>query len=72
MKPRILYTKHSVTDPEVNYASDAAANGWGERWFEYISRFEDAFEEVYEYYFMAFIYNIKNWLFRDYEDVIIV
>lgn len=45
MKPRILYTKPSITDLEVSYATDAAAHGWGERWFEYISRFEDAFRE---------------------------
>lgn len=45
MKPRILYTKPSITDLEVSYATDAAAHGWGERWFEYISRFEGAFRE---------------------------
>lgn len=30
-KPRIPYTKPSITDLEVSYATDAAANGWGER-----------------------------------------
>ena len=29
-KPRIPYTKPSITDLEVRYATDAAANGWGE------------------------------------------
>ena len=28
MKPRIYYTKPSITDLEVNYATDAAKNGW--------------------------------------------
>ena len=31
MKPRIPYTKPSITELEVRYATDAAANGWGER-----------------------------------------
>jgi perosamine synthetase len=42
-KPRILYTKPSITELEVRYATDAAANGWGERCYEYIDRFEGAF-----------------------------
>jgi hypothetical protein len=29
-----------------------------------------AIEEVYEYYFMAFIHNVTNWLFPDYEGFI--
>lgn len=37
---RIYYTKPSITDLEVRYALDAAANGWGERCYEYIHRFE--------------------------------
>jgi len=45
MKPRILYTKPSITDLEVRYATDAAANGWGERCYEYISRFEELFKK---------------------------
>lgn len=45
MKPRIAYTKPSITDLEVSYATDAAANGWGERCYEYIDRFESAFKE---------------------------
>lgn len=43
MKPRILYTKPSITDKETAYATDAAANGWGERCYEYIQRFEEGF-----------------------------
>ena len=44
MKPRIYYTKPSITELEVDYASDAARNGWGDRCYEYIARFEEAFK----------------------------
>jgi len=44
MKPRIPYTKPSITDLEVRNATDAAANGWGERCYEYIGRFKEAFK----------------------------
>ncbi len=40
---RIYYTKPSITEREIRYATDAATNGWGERCYEYIGRFEDAF-----------------------------
>ena len=40
---RIFYTKPSITDIEVAYATDAARNGWGERCYEYIGKFETAF-----------------------------
>lgn len=43
MKPRILYTKPSITELETRYAADAAANGWGERCYEYLTRFEKGF-----------------------------
>jgi len=39
-KSRIYYTKPSITEKEVSYATDAARNGWGERCYEYIGRFE--------------------------------
>lgn len=42
---RIHYTKPSITDRETRYASDAAANGWGERCYEYIFRFEQMFRD---------------------------
>jgi perosamine synthetase len=42
---RIYYTKPSITELEVGYATDAARNGWGERCYEYINRFEEAFKE---------------------------
>ena len=45
MKPRIYYTKPSITELEVRYATDAAANGWGERCYEYINRFEELFKQ---------------------------
>lgn len=40
---RIHYTKPSITELEVGYATDAARNGWGERCYEYIGKFETAF-----------------------------
>ena len=45
MKPRISYTKPSITELEVQYATDAAANGWGEQCYAYIKRFEDLFKQ---------------------------
>ena len=42
--PRIHYTKPSVTELEVSYATDAARNGWGERCYDYLHRFEAAFK----------------------------
>lgn len=44
MKTRIHYTKPSITELEIRYATDAAANGWGEKCYEYINRFEEAFK----------------------------
>lgn len=44
MKEKIYYTKPSITDLEVQYATDAARNGWGDRCYEYIIRFEEAFQ----------------------------
>lgn len=44
MKSRILYAKPSITELEVSYATDAARNGWGERCYEYITRFENDFK----------------------------
>ena len=42
-KERIYYTKPSITDLEVKYATDAAENGWGEHCYEYIYKFEKSF-----------------------------
>lgn len=44
-RSRIHYTKPSITELEVGYATDAAANGWGERCYEFIHRFELLFRE---------------------------
>jgi perosamine synthetase len=41
---KIPYTKPSITELEVQYATDAAANGWGERCYDYIVRFEESFK----------------------------
>ncbi|MFN9644511.1 MAG: DegT/DnrJ/EryC1/StrS family aminotransferase [Cyanobacteriota bacterium] len=41
---KIPYTKPSITDLEVEYATDAARNGWGEHCYDYILRFEEAFK----------------------------
>ncbi|WP_404991686.1 DegT/DnrJ/EryC1/StrS family aminotransferase [Cupriavidus pauculus] len=42
---RIYYTKPSITELEVRYATDAAANGWGEHCYDYIHKFEQGFAE---------------------------
>ena len=43
MSDPIPYTKPSITDLEVRYATDAAANGWGAQCYDYIHRFEVLF-----------------------------
>jgi len=42
---RIPYTRPSITELEVGYASDAARNGWGERCYDYLHRFEARFRD---------------------------
>ncbi len=42
---KIHYTKPSITELEVQYVTDAATNGWGERCYEYITRFEESFRK---------------------------
>ena len=42
---KIYYTKPSITDLEIRYATDAATNGWGEYCYEYIVRFEELFKK---------------------------
>ena len=44
-KSRIFYAKPSITTLEVNYATDATANGWGENCYDYIHKFEKLFKE---------------------------
>ena len=45
MMSRIYYTKPSITELEISYATDAAANGWGEKCYDYIYRFENLFKK---------------------------
>ena len=45
MSHRIAYTKPSITELEVRYATDAAENGWGDHCYDYINRFEKAFKQ---------------------------
>jgi perosamine synthetase len=45
MSQRIYYTKPSITELEIEYADDAVRNGWGERCYDYIVRFEEAFKK---------------------------
>lgn len=45
MSSRIYYTKPSITELEVTYATDAARNGWGDKCYEYINKFEEKFRE---------------------------
>ncbi len=44
MKSKIYYSKPSITKLEIDYAADAAKNGWGEQCYEYINRFEESFK----------------------------
>ena len=37
-KIKIQYTQPWITELEIQYASDAAANGWGDQCYEYITR----------------------------------
>lgn len=45
MTTRVHYTKPSITELEVGYATDAARNGWGAHCYDYIYRFEALFQE---------------------------
>ena len=42
---RIAYTRPWITELEVAYATDAAQNGWGERCYDYLNRFEEEFAD---------------------------
>lgn len=42
---QIFYTKPSITQKEIDYATDAATVGWGAKCYEYITRFENLFKE---------------------------
>lgn len=43
--PRIYYTKPSITELEVAYATDAARHGWGDQCYAYIHKFEELFKQ---------------------------
>ncbi len=43
MSSKIYYTKPSITELELKYASEAAKNGWGQKCYDYIYRFEELF-----------------------------
>lgn len=45
MKSKIFYSKPSITQLEISYATDAATNGWGDRRNDYIYRFEELFKK---------------------------
>lgn len=40
---KINYTKPSITQLEIEYANDAVTNGWGDKCYQYIDRFEREF-----------------------------
>ena len=40
MTNKIYYTKPSITNLEIEYANDAAKNGWGDDCYKYINVFE--------------------------------
>ena len=41
----VPYTKPSITNLEVDYAYDAAKNGWGKNCYDYINKFENIFRK---------------------------
>ena len=43
---KIHYSKPSIGQLEVEYAADAAANGWAEKCFDYFNRFEKEFARM--------------------------
>jgi len=45
MNTQIPYSRPSITDLEISYVTDAAANGWGDQCYTYINRFEELFKE---------------------------
>jgi len=44
-KTKIPINKPSITDLEIEYVRDAITNGWGEKCYDYIHRFEKEFAE---------------------------
>ncbi len=46
MNAKIHYTKPSITELEVEYATDAARNGWGPKCYDYMNKFEAGFRRL--------------------------
>ena len=46
MMERIAYAKPSITDLEVEYATNAAKQGWGEKCYDYLEAFEKGFQST--------------------------
>ncbi len=44
----ILYAKPSISQKEIDYVTDAAANGWGEHCYDYLIRFRDKLQESFQ------------------------
>lgn len=42
---KIHYAKPSITEKEVSYVTDAAANGWAEKCYDYLIKFQSAFSD---------------------------
>jgi len=42
---KIPMAKPSITEKEISYVNDAMRNGWGEKCYDYIKKFEDKFKE---------------------------
>lgn len=45
MQKSIPINKPSITDLEIGYVNDAISNGWGEKCYAYIQRFESGFKQ---------------------------
>jgi perosamine synthetase len=45
MSNKIVITKPSITELEINYVTDAISHGWGAKCYEYIHRFEKKFAD---------------------------
>jgi perosamine synthetase len=44
---KIPINKPSITDLEISYVNDAIRNGWGEKCYDYIRKFESSFSEYF-------------------------
>ena len=41
---KILYSKPSITELEIEYVRQAVSDGWGENCYEFVSKFESSFK----------------------------